>query len=404
MFRNKVFESTLTGFSYRIFIEGLKSAVTKAAYTFALQKYMKYLKIDNPDDLLKYQDNPKFIQNQIIDYLIYMKNPPISLRYATRSQYLAAIMTYYDLNEVILNKKKIYRYLGEEEKPIENRSYTRDEIAKMLDVCDERVKALILLLSSAGVRIRAIVDLKLEDLTTIPNFDLYRVKVYSDSNQSYFVFITPEASKAINIYLSYRERYGERLTPKSPLFRDQFDRNDPDSIHSVKPLKLRAVERLISRTIEKSGLRTVERQTELQRGEHGKIRKDVRLTTGFRKFFDTQLIYADVRPAIKEKFMGHSIGLDDNYFKPTENDVLEEYLTAVDWLTINEENRLKQVKELTKKQDEIEIMEKRHKEEMECIKEEMHQRYNYVISMIQQNPTLAQVKPEALSRKSVGGS
>jgi hypothetical protein len=65
MFRNKVFEPTLTGFSYRIFIEGLKSPITKAAYTFALQKYLKYLNIDNPDDLLKYQDNPKFIQNQI---------------------------------------------------------------------------------------------------------------------------------------------------------------------------------------------------------------------------------------------------------------------------------------------------------------------------------------------------
>jgi hypothetical protein len=102
MFRGKVFEPTLTGIPYRIFIEGLKSAVTKAAYTFALQKYMKYLKIDNPDDLLKYQDTSKFIQNQIIYYLISLKNPPVSLRYATRSQYLAAIMTFYDLNEVIL--------------------------------------------------------------------------------------------------------------------------------------------------------------------------------------------------------------------------------------------------------------------------------------------------------------
>ena len=116
-----------------------------------------------------------------------------------QSQYLAAIMTYYDLNEVILNKKKIYRYFGE--------------------VCDERVKALILILASTGVRIRAIVDLKLEDLTSIPNHDIYRVKVYSDSKQSYFGLITPETSKAINTYLSYRERYGENLTPKSPLFR-----------------------------------------------------------------------------------------------------------------------------------------------------------------------------------------
>jgi hypothetical protein len=54
MFRSKVFEPTLTGVSYRIFIEGLKSPVAKAAYSFAIQKYMKYLKIDN--------DNPNELQ------------------------------------------------------------------------------------------------------------------------------------------------------------------------------------------------------------------------------------------------------------------------------------------------------------------------------------------------------
>jgi integrase len=380
MFRSKVFEPTLTGIPYLIFIEGLKSAVTKAAYTFALQKYVRYLKIDNPDDLLRYQDNPKFVQNQIIDYLIFLKNPPVSLRYATRSQYLAAIMTFYDLNEVILNKKKIYRYLGEEERPIENRGYTTEEIAKMLEVCDEGVKALILLLASTGVRIRAIVDLKLQDLVNIPTYDLYQVKVYSDSNQSYFTFSTPEAAKAINTYLSYRERYDEKLTPKSPLFRDQFDRNDPASIHNVQPLKLRAVERLISRTIEKSGIRTVERQTELQHNEHGKVRKNVRLTTGFRKFFDTQLIYADVKPAIKEMFMGHSIGLDDHYFKPGENDVLQEYLKAVDYLTINEENRLKiKVGELIEKSKNNEYIIKSKLQE----KDEQLKAVNHQVNMMQ---------------------
>ena len=68
-------------------------------------------------------------------------------------------------------------------------------------------------------------------------------------------FTTPEATKAINNYLDYRERCGEKLTPKSPLFRNQFDRNDSVSIHNTKPLKLRTVERLISRAIEKSGIR-----------------------------------------------------------------------------------------------------------------------------------------------------
>ena len=86
-----------------------------------LQKYMNYLNISAPDDLLIHPENPKIIQDQIIEYLIQLKNPPNSLRYATRSQYLAAIMTFYELNDAPLNKKKIYRYLGEEERPIENR-------------------------------------------------------------------------------------------------------------------------------------------------------------------------------------------------------------------------------------------------------------------------------------------
>ena len=45
--------------------------------------------------------------------------------------------------------------------------------------------------------------------------------------------------------------------------------------------------------------------------------------------------------------------------------VLQEYLKAVDNLTINEENRLRiKVEELTKKKNEIETMELKHREEI----------------------------------------
>ena len=397
MFRGKTFQVTLPGNSYRIFIEGLKSPVTKAAYSYALLKYMNYLKITNPDDLLIHQDNPKIIQDQIVEYMIQLKNPPHSLRYATRSQYLAAVITYYDLNDVALSNKKIYRYLGEEERPIENRGYTTEEIAKMLEICDERTRAMVLLLASTGIRIRAIIELKVEDLVMVPDYHLYQVRVYSDSNQRYLTFTTPEAAKAIDVYLKYRERYGERLTPKSSLFRDQFDREDVVSIHDVKPLKLRTVERLISRTVEKSGIRTVERITELH-SEKGKIRKNVKLTAGFRKFFDTQLIYARVEPRTKELFMGHSIGLDDHYFTPGDTYVLQEYLKAVDNLTINEENRLRiKVEELTKNKNEIETMEFKHREEIATIREQMNQ----VMMMVRENPKLANIKPEVLVQKKI---
>ncbi|MPZ08351.1 MAG: hypothetical protein GEU26_18380 [Nitrososphaeraceae archaeon] len=246
----------------------------------------------------------------------------------------------------------------------------------------KRVGAIILLLAITGVRIRAVFDLRLENLQRVSEFNLYKVTAYSDSRERYFTFTTPEAAKVIDIYLDYRKRYGEKLTPKSPVFRDQFDRNDPASVHNVTPLKLRTLERLISRSIEKSGIRTVERITELH-SEEGKIRKNVRLTAGFRKFFDTQLIYAKVEPRTKELFLGHSIGLDDNYFKPGEDYVLHEYLKAADSLTINEENRLrKELVELTRKNSILESMEIRHKVEIEAIREDMESKFQQIVAKI----------------------
>ena len=39
--------------------------------------------------------------------------------------------------------------------------------------------------------------------------------------------------------------------------------------------------------------------------------------------------------------MGHSVGISDSYYRPTEKDLLEEYQKAIDALTISNENRLK---------------------------------------------------------------
>jgi len=41
-----------------------------------------------------------------------------------------------------------------------------------------------------------------------------------------------------------------------------------------------------------------------------------------------------------EKLMGHSVGISDSYYRATELELLEDYLKAVEYLTINEENRL----------------------------------------------------------------
>lgn len=116
----------------------------------------------------------------------------------------------------------------------------------------------------------------------------------------------------------------------------------------------------------------------------------------FRKFFNTTLANARVDPLAKEILMGHDIGLDKNYFRPTEVGLLQEYLKAVNDLTISEEFRLKQeLLQFKEKQDEIDLMKLKHEKEMKA----MNKKLNKIVSIIQQNPKAAYVKPEVLMEK-----
>ena len=55
--------------------------------------------------------------------------------------------------------------------------------------------------------------------------------------------------------------------------------------------------------------------------------------------------------------MSHDTGIVRHYYRPTEDDILNEYLKAIDSLTINEENWLQtRVKELTEKNRDTEYV------------------------------------------------
>jgi hypothetical protein len=76
------------------------------------------------------------------------------------------------------------------------------------------------------------------------------------------------------------------------------------------------------------------------------------------------------------------------------------YIGVIDALTINEENKLRRkVETLIEKQNEIQKMKDKHQQEMTSMREEMNKQFSQIMSIIQQNPQLAQVKPEALTKK-----
>lgn len=46
-------------------------------------------------------------------------------------------------------------------------------------------------------------------------------------------------------------------------------------------------------------------------------------------------------------------------------------------------------------------MEEKHEKDMKVMREETNQQFNHIISIIQQNPGLAYIKPEVLTKKKI---
>src|SRR5919197_2583309 len=101
-----------------------------------------------------------------------------------------------------------------------------------------------------------------------------------------------------------------------------------------EPIKLQSVgiRRLVERALWAQGIRT-----EL---EPGRRRHEFQTDHGFRKWYKTQCEIAGMKPINIEKLMGHSTGISDSYYRATENELLEDYLKAIEFLTISNEHRL----------------------------------------------------------------
>jgi integrase len=219
--QQELISSTSSKIAFSNFINSIKSPETKEKYSYNFLKYTEYLKIerDNISDLL--QKDVRIIQSDIIEYIMKLRDEGYS--YSSINVKLAAIFLFYEMNNIVLNKKKISRYVGEHEKTVKDHAYSREQIKRIIDACDLKYKVVVLLMPSSGCRIGAIPNLRLSALKYIEKYQLYQITFYEHSkNDAYYSFCTPECGKYINEYLDYRKRCGEKLNEKSPLIRDDF--------------------------------------------------------------------------------------------------------------------------------------------------------------------------------------
>jgi integrase len=329
--------------AYANFLDSLRAEKTKQAYCSGLADFMRFMSISNPhyDKLLLMQ--PKELQEKIIDYVKRLRER--KLAHQTIRVILCAVRHFCIMNDVTINWPKIYKFVGERTKIARDRSYTKEEIRRILEKCDERKRVMFLLLLT-GMRIGALPDLRVRHLKKWREYGIYQITVYEGTTSEYTALTTPEIAQAIDDYLEYRKRCGEDLTSDAPLVREQFalkDANDP------KSMTLGAFYTAMKRPVIDSGVR------EPSHNVHK--RREIMLFHGFRKYVNTVMNQAGVKPVIKEMLLGHSVGLEASYYRPTEEEIITEFVKAFDLLTISEEKTLsREVERLKTEKADIDVM------------------------------------------------
>ena len=311
----------------------------------------------------------------------------------TIRNYYKAIKLFADMNEIHLSWKKITKGLPRPRNASNDRIPNKEEIAKLIEYPDRRIKPIIYTIISSGIRLGAWDFLQWKHITPYYNDDndkqqviAARILVYAGENEEYYSFITPSAYNALLDWMNFRASYGEKISGDSWLMRDLWRTTNIEygaKLGLAKhPQKLQSsgIKRLIERALWEQGI--------LEPLQDGQKRHEWKANHGFRKMFKT-VSEQFMRPINVEILMGHNIGVSATYYRPKEHEVLKDYLNAAPHLTIGSDKKVleKQIHELTEKQDEIALMKLKHEREMREMKDRQELIIQTLIDSGQLKPT-----------------
>ena len=339
------FESGLrTQRAYRLFKNAINSEKTLKKYDDDLLKFMNRFDYSDYDSILL--DDTDTIQNHLEDYCMEWKER--GNKRSTIKGRLQPIELFLEVNKKLFHKRALHLlYPKDITKTGNGFPYSNEDVLMILrSTKNKRITALVHFFASTGARPNSINDpiLRFKHITQMP-LGCKAVLLYSGSNEEYWAFLTPEASKALDDYVDHRLFLGEKITQESPVFTATREKQQAYNPENIIPLSDDSLTSLIQRIVNES---------KIERYKVGN-RFDKGLFLGFRKRFNTILkIDSDVNSNIAEKLMAHKKGLDGVYFKPTREDSFKEFRKAIPQLTISESERLKiEVNDLTENKDVI---------------------------------------------------
>ena len=332
------------------FYEAIKSEETRKPYEFYLNKFFSHAKTD-ADQIVNLPHNE--IDELVFNYLVSLKMRADKGTLSPNSinAIMSPIQLFLEQNDIELNWKKIKKRYPRRKAPANQLPYHEEEIRKILSATTSiRNKAFIHFLASTGCRVGAIPDLNVLDLKEIDHGAV--VTIYSGDIQEYKTCLTQEAYDCLKDYFEFRNLRGYPVTNSSPLF---CDKSNQERITRI------GAKDLMRTILSSAGIRE---KRNLRKSSKGKSANHA-----FRKRFETVLVNAGIHSKYVDYMMGHNVGQDRSYFKPTEEELWHEFKKSLSALTVDKSEQLKIKNE--QQHDELLKYEVEAKSEIESMKKEM---------------------------------
>ena len=314
----------LDGKSISSFLQAIHTKATEENYLVKLKLFFDFGDVSADDFAALAKKHPAKAESIITSYIQSRKG---KVSGSTIRTFKVALKLFLSMNDSDkLNWTRISKLIPKSRKYGSDRAPTSEELRKILDNCDLRMKCVVLVLLSSGIRIGAFEGLQWRDMEPVKfgNHEFAKLTVYRGENEQYYTFVTPECHKYLLEYKDLRQQAGEKINPNSLLIRDDWGNykgaTDPTKATAVTPKSLRNA---LGRLHERIGLRS----------EKTGIRHEFQQAHGFRKFFKS-LAERYMKSIYVELLMGHSTGVSDSYMKPSYQDMVQEYSKTIPALSI----------------------------------------------------------------------
>ena len=309
------------------------------------------------------------------------KNKPQSVK--THLIGIRSYFAYYDIDIIpskFKRKVKMPKTLIEKEEPID-----ATDIRKILLSCNNRrLKVYLLVLASGGLRAVEGCAIRLKDVNFKVKPTTIHIRAeYVKTRVGRDIYISDEATQYLKQWLDWKSRV-RSLNPDDLIFNTFNVESKPEILY----VKLGAE---FTKVLKAAGL---------DERKEGMRRRKITLHS-LRRFVKT-VISDEVGGDYSEWFLGHNGSV---YYTKKESERREiyltkcmKYLTFLDYIAVEARGKSIEAK-LSEKDRELQAMKEKYEQDIQTIREETNQRFNQIMSMIQHNPKLAKVKPEALMKK-----